>query len=160
MIFSTVVSVGGTYLWEDGAKYKEWVWDGTGSGCATGISKPDWQRDPDCPYRTDNDIAAVPFNVAEYDTYNLGGWITVGGTSVSSPLIGGIFGLAGNASSYDAGKTFWTLKKRQLKQDFHQITVGNNGSCDGEYLCTAGTGQFGTYSGPPGWGTPNGIGAF
>jgi hypothetical protein len=31
---------------------------------------------------------------------------------------------------------------------------------DGTYLCSAGTGQFGTYAAPTGWGTPNGIGAF
>jgi hypothetical protein len=30
----------------------------------------------------------------------------------------------------------------------------------GSYLCVAGTEEFGIYSGPTGWGTPNGIGAF
>jgi hypothetical protein len=38
--------------------------------------------------------------------------------------------------------------------------VGFDGSCSGEYLCTAGTKQFKTYSGPGGWGTPNGIKAY
>jgi len=45
-------------------------------------------------------------------------------------------------------------------KSLHYINTGNNGSCGGSYLCTAGTNQFGTYSGPAGWGTPNGIGAF
>ena len=30
----------------------------------------------------------------------------------------------------------------------------------GTYICDGDTGQFKTYSGPSGWGSPNGIGAF
>jgi hypothetical protein len=105
-------------------------------------------------------VSAVAWNVATYDTYGYGGWGTIGGTSVSSPLLGGVFGLAGNAAKHQGGKPFWTLKKKKLKKSLHAITMGNNGTCGGSYLCTAGTGQFGTYSGPAGWGTPNGIGAF
>ena len=47
-------------------------------------------------------------------------------------------------------------------QDSHlnAITSGNDGSCGGSYLCTAGTNQFKTYSGPAGWDTPKGIGLY
>jgi hypothetical protein len=89
--------------------------------------------------------------------------MVVGGTSISSPLLAGVYGLAGNASSQNGGKRFWTLKKRLLAKALHVISKGTDGcpgSLNGSYLCTAGTGQFGTYSGPTGWGTPNGIGAF
>jgi subtilase family serine protease len=158
--FPTVISVGGTMLAKRGSKYKEIVWPLTGAGCAKHFAKPSWQHDPDCRWRTDNDVAAVAWDVAEYDSYNYSGWITVMGTSISTPLIAGIYGLAGNASSQHAGKELWTLTTQERKKYLHTISRGSDGSCGGSYLCTAGTGQYSTYSGPTGWGTPNGIGAF
>jgi hypothetical protein len=158
--FASVVSVGGTVLAQSGTKYKEVVWTETGGGCASGVTKPSWQHDPSCTSRTANDVAAVAADVAVYDSYGYADWMTTGGTSVATPLIAGIYGLAGNASSQDAGKRFWTLTKQQRKKDLHVISEGSDGGCGGSYLCTAGTGQYGTYSGPTGWGTPNGIGAF
>jgi subtilase family serine protease len=108
-------------------------------------------------------VAAVAWNVASYDTYGVGGWYTTGGTSVASPIVAGVFGLAGNAANQDGGKIFWTRSKKNLHEGLHVISSGNN-DCPprlrGSYLCTAGTDEFGTYSGPTGWGTPNGIGAF
>ena len=83
-----------------------------------------------------------------------------GGTSVSSPFLGGVFALAGNSTKQNGGENFWKLSKKKLKKDLFYISSGNDGSCGGEYLCTAGTKQFGNFSGPTGWGTPNGIGAF
>jgi hypothetical protein len=153
---TTVVSVGGTVLSKSGSTYSEATWHGTGGGCASGVSKPSWQHDSGCSSRTMNDVSAVAWNAAEYDSYGYSGWFTVGGTSVASPLLGGVFGLAGNASSLDAGKGFWTLKKKARKKELHDITSGSNGSCGGSYLCTAGPG----YDGPTGWGTPNGVKAF
>lgn len=159
--FANVVSVGGTYLAKQRSKYKEIVWPWTGGGCATGITKPSWQHDPSCTSRTQNDVAAVADGVAEYDSYGtFGGWGTVRGTSISTPLIASAFALAGNASSQHAGKKFWTLTKQQRQRYLHTISKGSDGRCGGSYLCTAGTGQYFTYSGPAGWGTPNGIGAF
>jgi hypothetical protein len=52
------------------------------------------------------------------------------------------------------------MKAAQRNKDLHYISSGNDGNCGGEYLCTAGTQQFGTYSGPSGWGTPNGLSAY
>jgi hypothetical protein len=75
-------------------------------------------------------------------------------------MTSGIVALAGNARKLDAAKNFWAMKTAKRKKDLHAITSGNDGSCGGEYLCTAGTGQFGTYSGPSGWGTPNGVAAY
>ncbi len=157
--YQNVVSIGGTVLIKNGNSYTENIWRGSGGGCSV-VSKPSWQNDPSCTKRTGNDISAVAAGVAVYDTYGNGGWGTVGGTSVSSPLLAGVYGLAGNASSHTSGKPFWTLKKKKLKKSIHAITSGNDGTCGGSYLCTAGTNQFGQYSGPGGWGTPNGIGAF
>ncbi|MBV8498206.1 MAG: S8 family serine peptidase [Candidatus Eremiobacteraeota bacterium] len=161
--YDTVVSVGGTMLSKRGAKYSERVWPGSGAGCSV-VAKPAWQHDPTCAQRTGNDVSAVAFNVAEYDTFGYSGWIVVGGTSISTPLLGGVYGLAGNAKSRQSGKAFWTLSKTSRFRDLHVITKGAVSNCpgslSGSYLCKAGTGQYKTYSGPAGWGTPKGIGAF
>jgi subtilase family serine protease len=155
--FGSVVAVGGTHLVSGGGTrgWTETVWRGTGGGCST-QSKPKWQRDKGCTFRTANDVAAVAdpqTGVAEYDTYGESGWFVVGGTSVSSPFLGGVFGLAGNATKQTGGEIFWEKKSRKYLYD---ITSGSNGSCQTKYLCNAGKG----YDGPTGWGTPNGIGAF
>src|SRR5579863_3415485 len=158
--FQRVIAVGGTFLNNASGKrgYSESVWPDSGGGCST-EPKPTWQKGPDCAYRTANDISAVAVNAAEYDSYDEGGWITVDGAGVSSPLVAGMVGLAGNSTEQDGGKKLWTLSKAALKKDIYPVTSGNNGSCGGEYLCTAGTGQFGIYSGHGGWGTPHGVGA-
>ncbi len=161
--FSSVISVGGTVLSKSGSTYSERVWPDTGGGCATGIAKPSWQNDPDCSWRTGNDIAAVSLNVAAYDTYGYSGWVTTYGTSIATPIVASAFALAGGPPSKPGGEIFWELSKKQVAKDLHAIKVGSVGKCppslNGSYLCTAGTGQFGTYSGPSGWGTLNGIGA-
>ncbi len=163
---ASVVSVGGTSLSPNKSAKRGWnegVWVGAGGGCST-AKKPSWQQDPDCKGRTDTDVSAAADpdagGAAVYDTYGEGGWILVGGTSESSPLTAGIYGLAGNANKQTAGKAFWTLGPEQRKKDLWPITVGSDGLCGGSYLCTAGTDQFHDYSGPAGWGSPNGIGAF
>jgi subtilase family serine protease len=155
----TVVSVGGTHLVKGGGSrgWTETVWNGTGSGCANSSdAKPSWEKakwTPGCNNRVANDVSAVATGVTLYDTYGYGGFVTVAGTSISSPLVGSIFALAGNATTQNGGKTFWMKKHHQFLFD---ITSGSNGSCTPAYLCTAEVG----YDGPTGWGTPNGIGAF
>ncbi|HEX3458851.1 MAG TPA: S8 family serine peptidase [Candidatus Baltobacteraceae bacterium] len=152
---ANVVSIGGTIISKSGSNYSETVWPDAGSGCAPGITKPSWQHDTGCTSRTDSDVSAVAQFVAEYDSLD-GGWFTVAGTSVASPLTAGVFALAGNASSLTAAKKFWTLKKKKYKKQLHDITSGMNGSCGGSYLCTGIKG----YDGPTGWGTPNGVKAY
>ncbi len=158
MWFPSVVSVGGTVLSKSGSAYSETVWNGTGSGCSMAQTKPSWQHDPACNGRTDNDTAAVAWQVAEYDAFGYGGWFTIGGTSVASPIIAGIYGLAGDASTQNAAKKLWKLKRRQYNQWLNDITTGKNGECNGSeaYLCRGERG----YDGPTGWGTPNGIRAY
>jgi subtilase family serine protease len=162
---ASVISAGGTVLHKNGSSYTESVWPDTGVGCASGVTKPSWQHDPGCSSRTMNDVAAVALGVAEYDTFGpYHGWFTVMGTSISSPLLASIFALAGNADKVNAAEGFWTLKKKALKKDLHEITSGTVSGCPaslaGSYLCQAGTKQYKSYSAPDGWGTPNGIGAF
>ena len=75
----------------------------------------------------------------------------VGGTSASAPIVGGVYALAGNASSVNYGSFPYSHTS-----SLFDVTSGNNGTCSPAYLCTAGTG----YDGPTGLGTPNGTGAF
>ena len=160
----TVVSVGGTQLTAVGSKYSESLWNDSGGGCSNngsgvGEPKPKWQHDPDCAYRTDVDVsseAGCSPGVAEYDTYGASGWFQECGTSVASPLNAGILGLAGNAQILDAAKRFWTLEAARHRKYLHHPS--GSGSC-GSYLC--GDGRYKKYySGPGGWGTPNGINAY
>ena len=125
--FATVVAVGGTILSKTGSIYNEVVWPDTGGGCAPHFAKPSWQHDPSCAGRTADDVAAVAWNVAEYDTYGEAGWFDVSGTSIATPIVAGAFALAGNADKQDGGKIFWTLSKKKLQEDLHVISSGNNG---------------------------------
>ncbi len=152
-----VTSVGGTSLStaSNARGWSETVWSGTGSGCSSFESKPKWQHDTGCSKRTDNDVAADAnpnTGVAIYDTYDQGGWLEVGGTSVSSPIIASVFALGGTPAA-----TLLPVKDiYKNTSDLFDVTSGSNGSCSPAYLCH---GEVG-YDGPTGWGTPNGVGAF
>jgi subtilase family serine protease len=164
---ASVIAVGGTQLQLSGSKYSESIWDGAGGGCADpshvgspGVAKPSWQHDPDCTYRTIGEISAEAGcspGVAVYIS-SYGGWTGVCGTSVASPLTAGVVALAGNATSLDAGKTFWSFKNKKHKKYFNHPSGSGYGSC-GNYLC--GVGRYKKYySGPGGWGSPNGINGY
>lgn len=163
---ANVLAVGGTQLaGGSGSTYSETVWDGTGAGCATTTKKPKWQHDPDCTGRTIADISAQAGcspGVAEY-TSTYSGWVGACGTSVAAPLTAGIVALAGNASSITGGKSFWELSAKKHKTELNVITSGTDGNCD-NYICQAGLskkdGGYKTYSGPAGWGSPDGITAY
>ena len=170
--FKDVVAAGGTILSQGGGGKRGWtdvVWaDNCGAGCGTGGGcssteepKPSWQTDPKCSYRTGSDVSAVAWDVDLYISYGYTpGWYTVGGTSVSSPLLASVFALAGHSTKQTGGETFWDKKGKHL----YPVTSGTIESCpsslEGTYLCEAGTNQFGNFSGPDGWGVPDGDKAF
>ena len=134
-----VLAVGGNQLEECGSTFTETIWDGAGAGCATTVTKPSWQHDPDCAGRTIADVSAQAGRdpgVAD-TTADYGGWVGVCGTSVATPLTAGIVGLAGNASSLFGGETFWKFSNKQHRRKFNVIHSGSDGSC-GTYLCEAG----------------------
>jgi hypothetical protein len=152
-----VTAVGGTSLTtaSNSRGWSETTWSGSGSGCSAVEAKPAWQTDTGCANRTNNDVSAVAdpnTGVAVFDTYDQGGWLQVGGTSVSSPLIAAVYALAGtpaagtNPSSYPYAHT----------SSLFDVTSGSDGTCSPAYLCTAQAG----YDGPTGLGTPNGTAAF
>ncbi|MCW7944490.1 peptidase S8 [Streptomyces hygroscopicus] len=170
-----VTAVGGTSLSKasNSRGWTETAWSGAGSGCSPYEAKPSWQHDSGCAKRAVADVSAVAdpnTGVAVHDTYNscggallcdtelqLGlaqgadGWVEVGGTSVSSPIIASVYALAGNTSQVVGGSYPYSHTSA-----LNDVTAGSNGFCGGSYLCTAGPG----YDGPTGLGTPNGTGAF
>jgi hypothetical protein len=161
---ATVTAVGGTELFHaDGRRgWRETVWNSPGegagaSGCSAYVAKPSWQHDRDCPGRTVADVSALALNVAVYNK-DWGGWFLVGGTSAASPIVAGVYGLAGNAAKVRPG--FQYAHKNAL----FDVTAGNNdlffgengAVCGDDYLCVAKPG----YDAPTGLGTPDGIGAF
>lgn len=156
---ATVTAAGGTELARAHSKrgWTEQVWDtgggASGSACSAYEPKPRWQHDPHCQMRTVADVSAVAWNVAIYDAY-LGGWLDVGGTSAASPLIAGVYALAGNAARVPPGYEY--AHARWL----YNVTVGSNdghrgATCGHDYLCQARKG----YNAPTGLGTPDGTGA-
>lgn len=164
----SVIAVGGTQLAVKGSRYSERIWNDAGAGCAnpdhvggSGVRKPSWQKDPDCEYRTIGDISSESGcspGVAVYIS-SYGGWTGVCGTSVASPFSAGVIALAGDAAKMEGGKTFWTAREKSHKRYFNHPTRGSDGSSCGDYLC--GNGRYKTYySGPGGWGAPNGIRGF
>jgi hypothetical protein len=197
-----VVAVGGTRLAlsPTGAWAEETVWNGdgaTGGGCSTDFKAQPWQlAESDwatvgCSgeHRAVADVAADgdPYTgVAVYDsTPERPGqaapeWMTVGGTSVASPIVASVFALAGGAD--DVPYPAQTLYENELKlpDSLHDVVFGSNGECDEPFTegglsgcseseevlascpeptqttCLAHTG----YDGPSGVGTPKGITAF
>ena len=152
-----VLGVGGTSLFRapNVRGWTEDVWSGAGSSCSAYVAKPAHQTDPNCQMRTVSDLSAVAdpaTGVAVYDSYPnpFGippGWLVLGGTSASAPLIAGMIGSKGNGSTYRPGQAY---KKPWA---FYDVIGGSNGFCGGDYLCTGLKG----YDAPSGLGSPKGL---
>ena len=135
------------------------------SGCSFYEPKPLWQKDTGCLNRTIADVAAdadpnTGAAVYSTDYQGVGHWYQVGGTSLSAPLIAGVYALSNNLPS-----NVWANSLPYLNPSLlNDIANGGNGgrlTCGKRgmptyYLCHAVTG----YDGPTGLGTPNGTGAF
>lgn len=211
----TVISVGGTslYLTQTGTRSYELPWDSTGprdeyqslygisgasgGGCSTLFTAPGWQASvpgysaAECGgKRLDNDVAAVadPFTGFDvYDTYNESGWFTLGGTSLSSPVVAAIDALAGGGHGvkYPSLTLYGNLVRNP--SSLYNVTIGGIGYCGGEgaaqcgnpnslgsglldcdYPATGSVPSAGTnacdaapgFNGPTGVGTPKGPNAF
>jgi subtilase family serine protease len=154
-----VTSVGGTTLTlnANNTRMSETAWSDAGSGCsAYEIIKPSFQKDTGCKHRTVADVSAVADPNTGVSIYLNGLWYQVGGTSLATPLIAGIYALSGNSAS-----TSYASYPYSHTTSLYDVTSGSNGSCGTStsatyYLCNAVKG----YDGPTGLGTPNGTGGF
>jgi hypothetical protein len=171
-----------------------------GGGCSTLIPAQGWQTGlsvwPSTACGTHRLVADIAVDADYvtgfdiYDSYVCGsaclppGWTTIGGTSLSSPMVAAMFGLAGGARgvAYPALTLYGHLGSPSL----YDVTSGGNGYCEGEgaagcgdpnragdvldcdYPATGSKPSAGDracdallgYDGPSGVGTPNGLGAF
>jgi subtilase family serine protease len=168
-----VVAVGGTTLnvsKNANGTYSygsETAWSGSGSGCSSYEQAQPWQTSltnwfatgcgtnravADVSADADPNTGAAVYDSVRYQ--GRAGWFQVGGTSLSAPLIAGVYALAGGipANSYAAQLTYAKAGSTTL----NDVTSGSTGSCGGGIMCTAGGG----YDGPTGLGTPISLGAF
>ncbi len=197
-----VVAVGGTRLslGVNGEWTGEVVWNGdhaTGGGCSVEFTAQSWQQavsdwaSVGCSTkRAVADVAAdadpytglaVHYTSSECEEAKVH-WCTIGGTSLSSPLIASVFALAGGADG--VAYPTQSLYEDAVKSpgSLHDITLGSNGeckkgfvngklfeggvsncttaeeaaSCSSKAICLASTG----YDGPTGVGTPDGAADF
>ncbi len=153
-----VIAVGGTHLVKSQTArgWTETVWGGAGSGCSVVYAKPAWQTDTGCKMRMAADVSAdadPATGVAVRGPTSGGGsaWLVFGGTSVSAPLVGGVYG--NNGGPVDDASSLYANPSA-----LYDVTSGTNGPCPNkpDYFCN---GEVG-YDGPTGLGTPNGITAF
>ena len=148
-----VTAVGGTklVLSPDNTRNSEVAWSGAGSGCSAYEPKPSWQKDTKCTKRTVADISAVAdpsTGAAVYNTTGTSkGWLVVGGTSLSAPIIAGIYAIAGNSIS-----TLYGSYPYYHTSGFFDVLSGSTSTSCSSYLCSASAG----YDGPTGLGSPRG----
>ncbi|MBI3396973.1 S53 family peptidase, partial [Candidatus Woesebacteria bacterium] len=157
-----VTAVGGTTLNLSGNTYvSETVWNGSGSGCSLyETTKPVGQPVvAGCTNRIVADVSADAdpnTGAAVYDSVRYQGrkgWFKVGGTSLSSPLIAGVYALSGNTTGY-ANSLPYSLGS--YSTNLRDVINGSTFGCDGTFLCKATV----NYDGPTGVGTPFGFSAF
>ena len=156
---SGVTAAGGTTLTSSTTAatprgYAETAWslssgEGGGSGCARTEPKPSWQTDTGCPGRAYADVSADANPNSGLYVYDsaAGGWLLMGGTSLSAPLIAGYEAVTG----VDGATPQWAYADSALLND---PVSGSTGTCshDASYICTATRG----YDGPTGVGSISG----
>lgn len=171
---STVTSAGGTSLYPDRTTARGWsevAWNGAGSGCTPDVGpalgQPATISAMCHKHRAASDMSAVadPYTgVAVYDSYapatgQPAGFIVVGGTSVASPFLGGLYARAPHNAAVEGPNTVYAAKATA----FHDVLLGTNagiGYCRtvniGNAVCDARRG----WDGPTGRGTPDGLAPF
>ncbi len=183
-------------VWNGNGQFDESVFDegASGGGCSTIFAAQPWQHDAPgfaatgCGgKRLTADVSAdsnpdTGFDI--YDSYNCGeeceefrdgeDWITIGGTSLATPLVSSLYALAGGSDGveYPSLTLYGHLGEHSSLYD---VTEGGNGFCDDEGLACGANAFFeanvdceGTaacnaapgFDGPSGVGTPNGLGLF
>jgi hypothetical protein len=151
-----VTAAGGTVLipasssgTENARGFTEQAWSQSGSGCDLLSPKPSWQSNPGCIGRTYSDLSANANPQTGLDVYDSGdgGWLVMGGTSESAPLIAAYYAITG---ANDATPE-WAYANSAL---LNEPVGGSNGSCaiSIAYICVTGLG----YSGPTGVGSISG----
>ena len=118
-----LTAVGGTSLTRAAGTARGWTesaWDGAGSGCSAFEAKPAFQTDAGCARRTVADVSAVADPNTGVNVLFGGMWLTVGGTSASSPIIASVYALAGNTASANGAALPVREPRRAVRRDERQ----------------------------------------
>jgi len=122
---TNVVAVSGTTLSVSGTTVTENLWSNSGGGCSAVFTRPAWQPGW-CANRSIADVAAVAdpnTGIAFYDSA-LNGWNIVGGTSISAPIITGMFAQSGDTQAGTGASRLYT-------HPGSYVQVGGAGYVDG-----------------------------
>ena len=127
-----VVAVGGTVITtDDGSPPKrdiEYAWTHGGGGASPFVDQPDYQADAGVPFPTRGvpDVAAQSGDLLSgYDIVSGGTQEAVGGTSLSAPLLQGIWARVNAAAGGDAG--FANPALYANPDAFYDVVLGTNG---------------------------------
>ncbi|MBV9576874.1 MAG: S53 family peptidase, partial [Gammaproteobacteria bacterium] len=136
-----VISVGGTSLHFDanGNYLNESAWKGSGGGISIYEAEPDYQTNFPLPLNPNNkrgapDISMVAdpaTGVAVYFTAR-NGWMVIGGTSASSPMVAAMIAIAKSSATTSltgVNATLYNLAKTNYSDLYNDITTGSNGTC-------------------------------
>jgi hypothetical protein len=160
-----VTSVGGTHLNtnSDGSWLTEPAWGGSGGGVSTLWSIPSYQKPVSMAsnggsttMRNGPDVSAVADPYSPFSFYNNGAWGGIGGTSGAAPIWAGIAALVNQQRTANGlgaigfmNPALYTIGAgTNYANDFHDITVGNNGNGSASYSAVTG------FDLATGWGTP------
>lgn len=116
----------------------------TGGGCSALFSAPTWQKifpgysAAGCSSkRLSADVSMLGDPQTGFDTYDTwgtgdNGWLTVGGTSLSSPIVAAMYALAGGSggSAYPAASLYTNATLHPT--DVYDVVSGGNGFCGGD----------------------------
>jgi kumamolisin len=150
-VAANVVAAGGTQILRDssGKFANEIYWSGGGSGLSQFEPRPAYQNIVKSivgSQRGVPDFSAVATNVTLYD----GGWFTVAGTSISSPLLAGIIDAAASKAKSTKAELTQIYKdyanKTTYKAEFRDILIPPSRCKKGWDFCD-GVGSVLTYAG-------------
>jgi hypothetical protein len=124
----------------------------SGGGCSNIYSAQSWQKAvPNYSAmgcrsgkRVAADVAAVADPQTGFDIYDTfgpqdNGWETIGGTSLSSPLVAAMWALAGGAADKYPAKTLYDRLKYTAGTSRYDVKVGGNSWCAGDAKSTCST---------------------
>ena len=148
-------------------------WPAVGCGAQRAVADVSADADPATGVHAYDSVPEGLGTKEEATNHTVLEWITIGGTSVASPIVASAFALAGGAHGvpYPAA----TLYANAGSAGLHDVLSGGNGACAGVYnpscpnaftpaldcgeghtICNAAAG----YDGPTGVGAPIGLAAF
>ncbi|MEI8282956.1 MAG: hypothetical protein WCG75_11160 [Armatimonadota bacterium] len=129
-----VVAVGGTSLKGSGSSWTESVWSGSGGGLSSYFSRPAYQNAVQTVVgakRGSPDISAVADPNTGCAVYaptsaTSSAWMVFGGTSLSCPIVAGIYNLSGQTSA-SSGAELTRIYGNLGSLSFRDVTAGTSG---------------------------------